>query len=343
MVNSSRKDLIHGSSDLQTLHIISISIGGIIGSSVASVVTTILHPYAIFSIYIIMGLLYIIFAFLIDNIKAPDDINVSENLKKCWKHLSKPIVFKSLIFMFVSRAIVPSYGDIMYYWMIDVLNFNKTIISLLALIAFATAILGSMIYNLFLKEFEFKNAMILAHILIAISTLGMFLLVTRISYEIFHINDIVFAVFGETTIETLFVAFVFMPTLVLQTKIIPKNVEATLYSFFSSFVLFAGQFISPMLGGAIATTFGVSRDNFSSMGTIILIEFLFALIPLTIVWILPSNKQIEEFSENIKDHPYDQLDLIERQSFVYRSLSPKHDSNNSFKYFGRKWERFASC
>ena len=149
MVTSSRKDPDHGSSDLQTLHVIWIWLGGIFGSAIASITTEFLHPFYIFAMYAVMGVIYSVFAFWIEDIEADENAHASENIDKSLKHLGHPIVYKWMIFIFVSRAIVPSYADILYYWMINVLEFNKTIIAILALVAFLMAIMGSLSYNWF--------------------------------------------------------------------------------------------------------------------------------------------------------------------------------------------------
>lgn len=213
--------------------------------------------------------------------------------------MSQSIVYKSLIFLFFSKAIIPSYGDILYYWMIEVLLFSKTVIALLALVAFIMAIFGSFLYNVLLKDLEFRKIMIIAHVVIAISILGIFLLVTRISKDVLGINDYVFAIFGDAIIETLFIAFIYMPTLVFQTKIVPKNTEATVYSFFTSLSIFASQFIAPLWGSFIASQYDLSKNNFDSIGTVVLIEFFLSLVPLTIVWILPTNSQIVKYKEKL--------------------------------------------
>lgn len=108
--------------------------------------------------------------------------------------------------------------------------------------------------------------MVLAHITIGLAILTTFLLVTRISKEYLGINDVLFSFFTDAALEVLFVAFVFMPTLVVQTKIVPKNVEATVYSVFASLRNVANDFISPMIGGMIADAFGVTKDNFKNIG-----------------------------------------------------------------------------
>lgn len=51
MVTFARNDPDHGSSDLQSLHVISCCIGGISGSIVASVANERFHPFAVFNFY----------------------------------------------------------------------------------------------------------------------------------------------------------------------------------------------------------------------------------------------------------------------------------------------------
>jgi len=182
------------------------------------------------------------------------------------------VVAGTMIFMLLSRAIIPSFQDIMYYFFINVLEFSKSTIALLSLIAFSTAIFGSFLYNLLLKNLEFRLTMFIAHIIIGFAIMSTYLLVSRISKEVFGINDILFAFFTDAALDILFVAFIFMPMLVVQTKIVPKNVEATIYSVFGSLRNLANDTISPIFGGLIAKYFGVTRENFDSIGTFSIIN-----------------------------------------------------------------------
>ena len=137
------------------------------------------------------------------------------------------------------------------------------------------------------------------------------MLVTRFSYEVLGINDVLFSFFSNAALEVLFVAFVFMPTLVVQIKIVPKNVEATIYNLFSTFKNMAHDFISPMIGGVIANEFEVSSYNFDNLKWIILIQFAVSFIPIFFVWMLPSNKDIEVFLESVHQEEREQKALLE--------------------------------
>jgi len=63
MVMYARRDPEHGSSDLQTLHVISVCCGGISGSIIASVANEEFHPYVIFNFYALISILHSILAF----------------------------------------------------------------------------------------------------------------------------------------------------------------------------------------------------------------------------------------------------------------------------------------
>ena len=64
-------------------------------------------------------------------------------------------------------------------------------------------------------------------------------------------------------------------------------------------MIFANQFVSPLFGSFIANLFGVTKDNFDQIGTIVLIEFVLSLAPLALIWILPTNQDIQEFHDKL--------------------------------------------
>lgn len=57
MVSCARFDPVNGSSNMQSLHVISVCVGGVVGSIVASVTNDRFHPYVVFNGYAILVLL----------------------------------------------------------------------------------------------------------------------------------------------------------------------------------------------------------------------------------------------------------------------------------------------
>ena len=332
MVIYARRDPVHGSSDLQTFHVFSISIGGIAGSIVSSYANEKFSPYHVLSFIALISFFYFVLAFLIAEIRVEKEhIDLWTNIKMSINHLRKGIVFRTFIFMLVSAAILPSFSDIMYYWMINVLQFSKEVIGLLTLIGFVTSIIGPLVYNWMLKNLEFKTAMLIAHILIGIAIIVNLMLVTRFSKDVLGINDVLFSVFTDSALEILFIAFVFMPSLVVQTKIIPKNVEATVYSLFTSMHNFARGFISPIFGGIIAKMLHVTNDNFENLKWLLLIELAWNIIPLCLLWLLPTNRELDEFAQLNSDKEKEDVnfDDIEKKRLM---SDPDRKSFSVIKY-----------
>ena len=54
----------------------------------------------------------------------------------------------------LSGLVSPSFGAIYYYFNLNVVKFDKPVISLLAFIGFITLLIGTMIYNKYFKEKE---------------------------------------------------------------------------------------------------------------------------------------------------------------------------------------------
>ena len=299
MVTWARKDPVYGSGDLQMIHVVSVWIGGISGSIIASYANVYFHPFVILRGFWVTSIMFTVLAYWIEEIQVDQFVSPMENIKQSFQHISTRIVSGTLIFLLITWTIIPSFGDIMYYWMINELEFSKRTIALLTLIAYCTASFGTLMYNSWLKYMEYRHIMILAHFIFAFSWATSYLLVSRISKNVLHMNDIFFSFFTEAAADILYVAFIAMPTLVLQTKIVPKNIEATVYSFFTSFQNLANNFLSPIIGGMIANLFHVSKDDFTYFPTVLLIQIGTCFIPIWFIWLLPTNKEIDDYYENV--------------------------------------------
>lgn len=106
-----------------------------------------MHPYDVFAIYSFLLFFISVCAFFVKDFPIEEHMGVCRNIKISLKHMTNRVVFGTMAFMFISRAIIPSYQEIMYYFFINVLEFSKTFIALLSLIAFSSGIFGSFIYN----------------------------------------------------------------------------------------------------------------------------------------------------------------------------------------------------
>ena len=165
-----------------------------------------------------------------------------------------PQIYKALLFFLFSGLIVPSFGDISYYFSLNVVHFSKFTVSLLTLLGFATLLTGTMAYERFLKNYEVRK---LLEWNILIGSLGCFInliFAMRLNLLI-GISDIAFVLVSSVITDTLSTAFSQLPVLVLFAKITPKNIEATVFALFTGVLNLSAIVISPNMGIIINQTF----------------------------------------------------------------------------------------
>jgi hypothetical protein len=109
------------------------------------------------------------------------------------------------------------------------------------------------------------------------------------------INDLGFCLFTDVLGEILFQAFVCMPTLVVQAKIIPANIEGTMFALFMSMSNLSNGFVAPFVGACLSTAYGVTDEDFTRLPTLVTIQFLCSFLPLLMIPMLPNNKQLSNF------------------------------------------------
>lgn len=86
------------------------------------------------------------------------------------------------------------------------------------------------------------------------------MLVLRINVAL-GINDLVFVIVNRTVSDTLGLAFSFLPTVVLFTKITPHYVEATVFATLTGAFNFSVSVGGPMLGSFFCRLVGVNSEN----------------------------------------------------------------------------------
>lgn len=120
--------------------------------------------------------------------------------------LKIPAIYKTLLFFFITGAIVPSFSDIGYYFSLNVVQFSKFTLSMLTVLGFVTLLLGTMVYNKYFKEFEVRT---LLEYNIAIGWIGCLIGVCfalRLN-KAMGINDLFFVIFTQVITDTLGLAF----------------------------------------------------------------------------------------------------------------------------------------
>ena len=267
LIAVSRKNPERGAEDLQSMRYATIAFGGLIGAAVGSWYTERFHPRYAFlflplPLTVIFGL-----TFYVDEEQhagADESANVPQDrLKAAFGFLRTPLALRTSIYTFVVGTLSISFGDIMYFYLLDKLGFTKQFYGIIIIAVFASSILGSALYNCFLRNAEYRNIFTVSQIIIVCYDALQVLFVMRVTKTVLGLDDRLVALFSTASEEVLDQALRFMPAVVLISKITPPRVEGTVYSIFASINNFTFGFLAPSIGAALASYYGVSRTNFT--------------------------------------------------------------------------------
>lgn len=86
-----------------------------------------------------------------------------------------------------------------------------------------------------------------------------------------------------------------MPVLVLAAKLCPEGMEATLFATLMS-ISNGGSVVGGLLGAGLTQVFGVTKDKFDNLSSLIILCNLSSLLPLPLLGLLP-----EDDSENVSN------------------------------------------
>lgn len=77
-----------------------------------------------------------------------------------------------------------------------------------------------------------------------------------------------------------------MPILVLAARICPEGMEATLFATLMS-IFNGGSLVGGLVGAALTHLFGITKDRFDNLVTLVILCNLSSLLPLPLLGLLP--------------------------------------------------------
>ena len=85
-----------------------------------------------------------------------------------------------------------------------------------------------------------------------------------------------------------------LPPLVLIAKLVPKNVEATMFAFATTITMgaeqFGGRFVTLILNAFV----GVSQEKMDKFWVLLVMQIVLNLIPLTYIGLVPLEEEVKE-------------------------------------------------
>ena len=91
-----------------------------------------------------------------------------------------------------------------------------------------------------------------------------------------------------------------IPTQITLAKLIPNNIEATMFGTLTGLLVFSNAIWSKILGNFWNLFFNVTNETIEDIWKLYLIAALSALVPLTLTWVAPSHDEIGRTQKAIK-------------------------------------------
>jgi folate/biopterin transporter len=214
------------------------------------------------------------------------DNNTKNQLVQIRAAITQKAILLPTLFIFFWHA-TPNAEAALFYFTTNELHFDPEFLGRVRLVTSFASLIGVWAFQRYLKTIPFR-VMFTWGILLS-TALGMttLLLVTHTN-RLLGIDDHWFSL-GDSLIITVIGKIVFMPVLVLSTKLCPSGIEATFFALLMS-VLNLGGIVSYGLGSVMMQWLGITENHFDSLWLLIIITNCSSLIPIFLIKWLPDGK-----------------------------------------------------
>ncbi|XP_021291750.1 folate-biopterin transporter 1, chloroplastic isoform X1 [Herrania umbratica] len=218
-----------------------------------------------------------------------------ESIIQLWNAVRQPNVFLPTVFIFLWQA-TPQSESAMFYFTTNKLGFTPEFLGRVKLVTSVASLVGVGLYNGFLKNVPLRKIFLATPIIGTALGMTQVFLVTGLNRQ-FGISDEWFAI-GDSLILTVLGQASFMPVLVLAAKLCPEGMEATLFATLMS-ISNGGNVVGGLIGAGLTQVFGVTKDKFDNLATLIILCNLSSLLPLPLLGLLPGNESDTVSKENV--------------------------------------------
>jgi len=197
--------------------------------------------------------------------------------------LSQPLIWRPMLFFFLSHALVPSCKQALFFFTTDVLKFSPEFLSAQSLIGYVFLLAGTAFYSRFVRRAGWTYSTIFVYTKLAKIILCLMdtALVSRLTYTHLHLPDRIF-VLGTDVFGTVLSRMSSQPFYLLSARLCPSGCEATLYALFMSTSNF-GHTVGGMWGAVLASWFGVRRGEYDGLTGLMLFRAFCAFLPLLLI------------------------------------------------------------
>ncbi len=206
-----------------------------------------------------------------------------QQVGRVWQALRQPGILLPVLFVFIWQA-TPSADVALFYFVTTDLGFGPEFLGQVRLVTGVASLVGVAIFQVYLRRIPLRPLFGWMTVLSAGLGLSSLILVYHLNRG-WGIDDRWFSL-GDSLVLTVAGQIAFMPVLVLAARLCPPGIEATLFALLMSAFNLAG-FLSQELGSLLMHALGVTEDDFSHLGLLLVLTNLSTLLPLPLLGWLP--------------------------------------------------------
>ena len=211
-------------------------IGGVVGSLVGGLATEYDRTDIVF--YITAGVGFCIACTgvmmsrsLEANAESIINMTLKERIKLNFSEIKKGFKIREFhratLFFVILGALVPSFTDYFYYYMMDITGITKFQYAMVSFFGYICMFLGVIIYSGYLKTTEVRVMMVISCMINLFGALSSLLFVRDF---MFGLSPFIYVCFTSSATEVLYNAFMTLPSQVIFAKMIPSNIESSMFA-----------------------------------------------------------------------------------------------------------------
>lgn len=201
-----------------------------------------------------------------------------------FKAFRQPIILRPMAWFFLAQVTIPNLSTVMFYYQTQVLNLEASFLGTARVIGWISLMLGTFIYNRFLKKMKLRRILMFAHVALSLLTLVDIVLVSRLNVPL-GISDETLVLFGSALSDAVN-QFKFMPFLILSGHLCPPGIEGTLFALFMS-INNLGSTIGSFVGAGLASFLNISSGSFDNLSFGIAIQVICTFLPVFFLFLIP--------------------------------------------------------
>ncbi len=306
VVERARTESTSDAGSLQALCWGASAVGGLITAYFSGFLLQRFTPHTIFAITATFPLIVSLVAGLINETKVTQPTEWSAiwgQVRQLRQTVTQKSIWLPTAFLFLWQA-TPTAESAFFFFTTNELGFTPEFLGRVRLVTSIASLVGIWMFQRFFRTVSFRKLFGWTTVISTVLGMTMLLLVTHANRAI-GIDDHWFSL-GDSLILTVMGQIAYMPVLVLAARLCPPGVEATLFALLMSITNLAAL-LSYEFGAVLMHLLGVTENNFTNLGLLVVITNLSTLLPLPFLGWLPGH---ENPPPDVQSSPPDVLSQV---------------------------------